>query len=127
VKANDLVGLYYFNRSRSPFELAGESMKNQWIGAVLVLWLVAATTAQAQNLNVPRALAATCATCHGTDGRSTGGVPPSLAGQNRQVLLQALRDFREGKRPATVMQQQMKGLTDAQFEMLADYFSALKP
>jgi cytochrome subunit of sulfide dehydrogenase len=92
-----------------------------------VLAAVACTSAvQAQDANV-RALAATCATCHGTDGRSVGGVPPSLAGQNRQVLLQALKDFRDGKRPATIMHQQAKGYTDAQFEMLAEYFAAVKP
>ena len=85
------------------------------------------SAAHAQTPNTARALAATCATCHGTDGRSAGGVPPSLAGQNRQVMLQALRDFRDGKRPATIMHQQAKGYTDAQFELLADYFAAIKP
>jgi cytochrome c553 len=50
-----------------------------------------------------------------------------VAGQNRQVLLQALKDFRDGKRPATIMHQQAKGYTDAQFELLAGYFSAIKP
>jgi cytochrome subunit of sulfide dehydrogenase len=86
-----------------------------------------ALAARAQDVNTARSLAATCATCHGTDGRSVGGVPPSLAGQDRQVLLQAMRDFRDGKRPATVMHQQAKGYTDAQFELLAAYFAAVKP
>lgn len=94
-------------------------------GAALVL--PGQVYAQAQDANAARALAATCATCHGTDGRSVGNVPPSLAGQNRQILLQAMRDFRDGKRTATIMHQQAKGYTDAQFELLADYFSAIKP
>lgn len=97
---------------------------------LIALGLTAAAlagAAHAQDPSAARALAATCATCHGTDGRSVGNVPPSLAGQNRQVLLQALRDFRDGKRSATIMHQQAKGYTDAQFEMLADYFSAIKP
>jgi sulfide dehydrogenase cytochrome subunit len=38
-----------------------------------------------------------------------------------------MRDFRDGKRPATVMHQQAKGYTDAQFELLAAYFAAVKP
>jgi cytochrome c553 len=69
-----------------------------------------------------RNLAAACANCHGTDGRSLGGVP-SLAGQSKAVMLQSLREFRDGKRPATIMHQLAKGYTDAQFELLADYFS----
>lgn len=93
----------------------------------LILLATAAAPAFAQDPNAGRALAATCATCHGTDGRSVGGVPPSLAGQNRQILLQALKDFRDGKRPATIMHQQAKGYTDAQFELIAAYFSAIKP
>lgn len=104
-------------------------MRNSWTyacGAALLCVAVQAQ-AQAQDPYAGRALAATCATCHGTDGRSVGGVPPSLAGQNRQILLQALKDFRDGKRPATIMHQQAKGYTDAQFELIADYFAAVKP
>ncbi|MNC93760.1 Cytochrome subunit of sulfide dehydrogenase [compost metagenome] len=74
-----------------------------------------------------RSLAATCFTCHGTDGRSVGGVPPSLAGRDRTSLLQALKDFKSGKRPATIMQQQAKGYTDEQLELIAGYFASLKP
>ena len=69
-----------------------------------------------------RNLAAACANCHGTDGRSHG-VVPSLAGQSKTNLLQALREFREGKRPATIMHQLAKGYNDAQLDLLSDYFS----
>lgn len=103
-------------------------MKTPWTQTCAALLLItAAAPLYAQSTNTVRSLAATCATCHGTDGRSVDGVPPSLAGQNRQVMLQALRDFRDGKRPATIMHQQAKGYTDAQFELLADYFAAIKP
>lgn len=102
-------------------------MKHTWVMLLPVAGALLSLPAQAQDPHAARALAATCATCHGTDGRSVGGVPPSLAGQNRQILLQAMKDFRDGKRPATIMHQQAKGYTEAQFELLADYFSALKP
>lgn len=98
-----------------------------WIIAAPLAAATFAFSAWAQDPNAARSLAATCATCHGTEGRSVGGVPPSLAGQKREVLLQALRDFRDGKRPATVMHQQAKGYNDAQFELLATYFAAVKP
>ena len=67
-------------------------------------------------------MAAACANCHGTDGRSQGAVP-SLAGQNKTAMLQALREFRDGKRSATIMHQLAKGYSDQQLELLSDYFS----
>ncbi len=77
--------------------------------------------------NPGRSLAATCFTCHGTDGRSVGGVPPSLAGQNKDYLLKQLQEFRDGKRPATIMHQHAKGYTDEQLNLIAGYFAAVTP
>lgn len=100
---------------------------------VLRAMLVAATLAAmacpaaAQNPVAARSLAATCTACHGPDGVSVGGVPPSLAGKNRDYLLQQLRDFRDGKRPATIMHQHARGYTDAQLEQIAAYFSSVTP
>lgn len=104
-------------------------MHTQWIVAGSTIALMAsALTAQAQDpTHAARALAATCFTCHGTDGRSVGGVPPSLAGQNKAVMLQQLKEFKEGKRPGTIMPQHAKGYTDAQLEQIAGYFAAVKP
>lgn len=70
-----------------------------------------------------RVLAAGCAGCHGTEGRSAGEIP-ALAGVERARLLAALREFRDGQRAATVMHQHARGYTDAEFERLADYFSS---
>lgn len=88
---------------------------------------VAASSALAQDPNAARNLAATCSACHGTDGRSVGGVPPSLAGQSKNYLLQQMKDFRDGKRPATIMHQHAKGYTDAQLDLIAGYFASVKP
>ena len=74
-----------------------------------------------------RNLAASCFTCHGTEGNSVGGVPPSLAGRDRAELVQMLKDFKAGKRPATIMHQQAKGYTDEQLEVIAAYFARQKP
>ena len=83
--------------------------------------------AAAQDPAYARNLASTCFTCHGTDGRSVGGIPPSLAGQDKNHLLLQLKDFREGKRPATLMHQQAKGYSDQQLEAIAGYFAGTKP
>ena len=83
--------------------------------------------AAAQDPNAGRNLASNCFTCHGTNGNSVGGVPPSLAGRDRKELFQTMKDFQSGRRPATVMHQQAKGYTDPQLELIAAYFAAQKP
>lgn len=72
-----------------------------------------------------RALAATCANCHGTDGRAVAGerMEP-LAGLPKDYLIAQMQAFRDGKRPATVMHQLAKGYSDAQIEQIATYFAA---
>ena len=104
-------------------------MKPAMIGAwcaTAFLAAGAAAPAQAQDANAARSLAATCFTCHGTDGRSVGGIPPSLAGRGKSELLQALKDFKEGKRTATIMHQHAKGYTDEQLDLIAGYFAGVK-
>lgn len=74
------------------------------------------------------ALAATCAQCHGTDGRAEAGQPvPSLAGQPHDDLVLKLQAFRAGQKPSTVMGQLVKGLSDEQIVAVARYFSGLTP
>ena len=97
------------------------------IGLSFVVSISYVLPVQAQNSNAARDLAANCFTCHGTDGNSVQGVPPSLAGRDPTELFQALKDFQSGKRPATIMHQQAKGYTDAQLQLIASYLAGLKP
>ena len=71
---------------------------------------------------VVRDLAATCAACHGTEGRSQRGMP-ALAGQNSHYLIKQLQDFKVGNKPASVMHQIARGYSDEQLDLLADFFS----
>jgi cytochrome c553 len=73
-----------------------------------------------------RNLAAPCAICHGTDGRSATKDSPliPLAGLPRDHIATQMRAFRDGKRPATVMHQLSKGYTDAQIDAIAGWFAA---
>jgi cytochrome subunit of sulfide dehydrogenase len=103
-------------------------MKPFLIGTCWVVALLAASaSAQAQDRNTARNLAATCFTCHGNDGHSVGGVPPALAGRNKGELLQALKDFKDGKRPATIMHQHAKGYSDQELDLITGYFAGVKP
>ncbi|HKE42323.1 MAG TPA: c-type cytochrome [Casimicrobiaceae bacterium] len=73
--------------------------------------------------NLGRDVAANCANCHGTNGRSRGGVP-SLAGRDAASIVKQVREFRDGTKSSTIMQQLAKGYTDAQIEAAAAYFAA---
>lgn len=73
-----------------------------------------------------RNLAASCAACHGTNGRSVGGTP-ILAGMERGFFIKQMQDFKSGARPATVMHQHAKGYTEEEIKLLADFFSSQKP
>lgn len=101
-------------------------MKPYSLLALAVGALPAVAAAQAPDPNLGRDLAASCAMCHGTDGRSAG-LYESLAGRPRDQIVSSLRLFREGKKPATVMTQIAKGYTDAQIEVIAAYFAAQTP
>ncbi len=96
---------------------------------ILAAAALAATAARAEGpgdaLNV-RALAATCANCHGTDGKSvaTDAGLVRLAGLDKAYMLEQLAAFRDGKRPATVMHQLVKGYTPAQLDAITGYFAA---
>jgi sulfide dehydrogenase cytochrome subunit len=107
-------------------------MKTHVSSAMLALCALAvpllgqAQTAPAQSL-YNRSLAATCANCHGTDGRAVAGssVLP-LAGLDKSYLVEQMKAFKSGARPATVMHQISKGYSDAQIDILAGYFAAQK-
>ena len=92
------------------------------LGLLAALALAAAGNASAQDYKA-RSWAASCASCHGTGGRSAGAVP-SIAGRSKADLLTMLNEFKAGKRPAaTVMHQYAKGYSDAQLDSIAEYFS----
>jgi len=91
--------------------------------AVAMALALAALPAHAQESPAARSLAATCASCHGTDGRSATQEPVSLAGLPKEQVARAMRAFRDGSRPSTIMQQLARGYSDEQIDLVADYFS----
>ena len=79
----------------------------------------------------------TCAACHGKDGKSPiMPTYPKIAGQNKEYVLQQLKDIMSGAR-ANGQAAAMKGVlvtpdgnprfSDADLEALADYVSKLAP
>lgn len=83
----------------------------------------ASVMAQGQDPNLGRNLAATCANCHGTNGQSLGGIE-SINKLPKERLLQKIREFKSGDKPATIMHQIAKGYSDAQMDLIATYLAA---
>ena len=99
--------------------------------ASLALSLLIVTSAAASAQTAPalhhRSLAATCSSCHGTDGKAAPGAAiPPLTGLSRDYIVAQMQAFRDGKRPATVMHQLAKGYTNEQIDALAAYFAGMK-
>ena len=90
-------------------------------------WLALSGLAQAQiDPLQARSLAASCAACHGTDGRALPAMI-SLAGSNKDDMVRKMQDYKADRVPAaTIMHQLAKGYTDEQIAAIAGYFAAQK-
>ena len=113
-------------------------MKPRLASCVAAALLAAAANASAQSPAPPppafaapnlsekgvRSMAAACATCHGTSGRpAAGSTVAGLAGRPRDEIRTSLAQFKEGKKPATIMHQIAKGYSDAELDALSDHFA----
>jgi cytochrome c553 len=82
---------------------------------------VMAQTKSAQDL-YQRGLAATCANCHGTDGKGQENASmPKIDQLTGEQILTQLKAFKSGARSGTIMPQLAKGYTDEQMQTIADY------
>jgi cytochrome c553 len=99
--------------------------------AALWAWPLAASCgsafAQDSTTLQTRALAATCANCHGTAGHAIDdSAVPGLGGMPAGYFVEQMNAFKSGARAATVMHQLAKGYNAAQIDRLAAYFAAQK-
>ncbi len=74
----------------------------------------------------PEMLTFACAGCHGTQGGSAGLTMPSLANQSKSAIVNAMKKFKSGDRPSSVMGRLAKGYSDADFVVMGEYFSKQK-
>ena len=96
-------------------------------GLYLIMTSSAADAADAQILYT-QSLAATCANCHGTQGKSVKDPSvPGLAGRPSAYIIEQMQAFKTGTREATIMHQIAKGYTEEQIKLMADYFASQKP
>jgi len=95
------------------------------IAAALVL---AGTVQAAGNAAAGKSKAAqVCAACHGPEGnKPTAPENPVLAGQHRDYLVKALKDYKSGKRNNAVMKGFAAALSNRDIEDLAAWFAGQK-
>lgn len=84
-----------------------------------------ATSADPANSHI-RTLAASCAACHGYEGKSRGEIP-SLAGMSAKHFLDKMRQYRDMQDDGSVMNQHAKGLEWEEIAGLAGHFACTAP
>jgi sulfide dehydrogenase cytochrome subunit len=97
-------------------------------GPALVLALataVAPDAAAAKELSDALMLGETCTGCHGHGGVSVGPAVPSIAGLDKIYLARAMVQFRNGERPATIMERVARGHSESELRQMAKHFGAL--
>jgi len=70
--------------------------------------------------------ASSCSGCHASSAAVQTPVP-RLAGRPTADIVAAMRDFRAGRRPATVMDRIAKGFSEAETAAIADWYAGQKP
>ena len=105
---------------------ARRGRKTAALKTAAVFLLAALTSSVYAGLEECRVKSQVCAACHGVDGNSVIPTNPSLAGQPRQFITQALFMFREGQRKNEQMTPFVNKLSNADLNHLAQYFSAQK-
>lgn len=73
--------------------------------------------------NIGETIGVTCFGCHGYNGVSKGAAP-SLKGHTGVAA--ALKDFKSGKRPGSIMNRIAKGYSDSEMDAVAKFFADMK-
>lgn len=81
----------------------------------------------AGNAAAGKAAAASCSGCHGEEGVSTSPATPSLAGQDAEYLVAALKGYKDGSRVNETMKGMAAALDGAAMKNLAAFYAAQEP
>lgn len=105
-------------------------MKTTVLSALILLGATGAHAAGSLNPDKrPGAdlIAFNCGVCHGSFGQAFGESMPPLAGMNEDKFVTAMIDFRDGKRPGTIMSRIAPAFTEDDYRAIAAYFAAQEP
>ncbi len=82
-----------------------------------------ATPADREAASQGQAITSKCAACHGADGHASNRSWPSLAGQSKDYLINALHAYKSGTRNNAIMAGIVKDLSDSDAESAAAYYA----
>ncbi|MGH8033529.1 MAG: c-type cytochrome [Luteimonas sp.] len=85
----------------------------------LVIGLMSASVTTAAE---PPVGAAACSGCH-TASVNVASAVPRLLGLKQAAIVQAMQDFRSGRRTATVMDRIAKGFSDEEIQAIAAWYA----
>lgn len=74
-------------------------------------------------VGTPPPAAQVCTTCHGSDGKPVTPDYPNLSGQHADYLVQALHDYKSGKRKNAIMSGIVGSLADKDIEAVAGFYA----
>ena len=95
------------------------------IAGFFALLGIAGTTQAAGDAAAGKAKAGACAGCHGANGEGKAPNPP-LAGKAESAFVQAMQDYKSGKRNNPIMKTFATPLSDQDMANLAAYYASLK-
>lgn len=101
-------------------------MTKTWKGWAVAAGVLAASTMALAAPPSAAMLSNACAGCHGTNGGSAGMTMPSLAGQSKEALVDAMTKYKSGERKSTIMGRLAKGYSAEQINAMGDFFSKQK-
>ena len=82
------------------------------------------TSGSAAEVAAGKAKSATCVQCHGTEGVAAAPQWPNLGGQHESYLVQALTQYKDGRRNDMLMGPLASTLDDRAIEEIAAFFAA---
>jgi len=88
---------------------------------ILATGLIISPTAWATEL--PLMLIGNCTVCHGLAGSSVGPAAPSIARMDSEDFVDTMLEYQNDERPSTIMGRIAKGYSEADFQIMADYFA----
>jgi len=98
-------------------------MKTKLLISAFALTLAQPVLADGKNpIAAGKAMAWQCAPCHGTNGQEFLEAMPPLAGMPIEQFTKAMVGYREGTRPAIIMDRVARGFTDAEIDAMAVWF-----
>ena len=124
---NALKGYASGERAHPTMHAHAASMTEQDRADIVAFFANSPVRTAGQPVGTAPAAAATCVACHGADGISIDPQYPNLAGQHRDYIEQALKDYKAGKRKNAVMAGIIAGVKVEDIPALAAFFSSQKP